>query len=118
MSDPAVPIDAGPDPDFDPACELCEAARLTERFYEDDVCWIAECESCSVPMVVWKRHDPDPPEEIRVVLSRKIAAIMESHFENDWWLDDNLRSIDHHYHAHARTRGGSLGRSLRRRTTQ
>ena len=43
------------------SCELCEAARLTEWFHEDDDCWIAECESCSVPMVVWKIHDADPP---------------------------------------------------------
>ena len=43
-------------------------ARLTEWYHEDDDCWVAECEACYVPMVVWKRHDPNPPEEIRVVL--------------------------------------------------
>ena len=45
----------------EPACELCAADRVTEWFYEDDECWIAECEACYVPMVVWKRHDPNPP---------------------------------------------------------
>lgn len=34
-------------------CELCAAERITEWFYEDDECWIAECEQCYVPMVVW-----------------------------------------------------------------
>ena len=40
-------------------CELCEAARITQWFYEDDLCWIAECEICAVPMVVWQRARPD-----------------------------------------------------------
>ena len=42
------------------SCDLCAAARLTPWWYEDDVCWIAECESCSVPMVVWKLHGATP----------------------------------------------------------
>ena len=28
-------------------CELCEAARFTPWYYEDDVCWVAECEACT-----------------------------------------------------------------------
>lgn len=93
----------------DPGCELCEAARLTEWFYEDDLCWVAECESCSVPMIVWKRHDPDPPEEVRVVLRRVLSSVVEGHIGwgslgSDWWWDDHLRSIPTHYHAHARRR--------------
>jgi hypothetical protein len=50
----------------DEACELCDASRTTEWFHDDELCWVAECESCFVPMVVWRQHDPDPPEEIRV----------------------------------------------------
>ena len=34
---------------------------MTDWFYEDDLCWIAECEACWVPMVVWKRTRPEPP---------------------------------------------------------
>ena len=44
-----------------PVCELCEAARLTTWYHEDDVCWIADCEICSVPMVVWRHHGTEPP---------------------------------------------------------
>ena len=39
-------------------CDLCEAAQITPWHYEDDVCWIADCEVCDVPMVVWKSHSP------------------------------------------------------------
>ena len=47
----------GPGPE---ECELCEAAHTTDWFFEDELCWVAECEMCWVPMVVWKRHDPNP----------------------------------------------------------
>ena len=43
-------------------CELCEAARITEWFHEDDICWVADCEVCDVPMVVWKQHGDEPPD--------------------------------------------------------
>ena len=32
-------------------CDLCEAARITPWFHEDDICLIAECEICAVPIV-------------------------------------------------------------------
>ena len=32
----------------DGQCELCEAARLTTWYHEDDICWVAECEICAV----------------------------------------------------------------------
>lgn len=106
------------DPPTDPVCELCDAARTTEWFHDDDLCWVAECESCFVPMVVWKQHDPDPPEEIRVELLNTLTAVVARHFEMECWIDDNMRSIPHHYHAHARPRGGFFGHGLRRRSAR
>ena len=101
----------------DRACELCDAARLTEWFYEDEVCWIAECEACMVPMVVWRVHDPDPPEDVKAALHARLAAVVAEHFDSEHYVDDNLRTIPAHYHAHARPRGGMLAGGLRRRTT-
>ncbi len=60
-------------PSMPDSCELCEAARMTEWFYEDDVCWIAECEQCYVPMVVWKTHDPSPPDDVRDALLQRLG---------------------------------------------
>jgi len=97
-------------------CELCEAARLTEWFHEDELCWIAECDLCSVPMVVWKVHDPSPPGDVRAQLHDRLAAVVGQHFEFEHWIDDNMRSIPTHYHAHARPRGGSFGHALARRS--
>lgn len=92
-------------PNGDPtpaSCELCEAARMTTWYYEDDLCWIAECEACFVPMVVWNAHDPYPPEEIRVVLHARLRQIADELFGSKYSIDDRLRSIPDHYHAHAR----------------
>jgi hypothetical protein len=85
-------------------CELCEAARFTTWFYEDEDCWVAECESCSVPMVVWKVHDPAPPPDVKQRLHDRLSAVVAEHFGGEHWIDDNLRTIPDHYHAHARRR--------------
>ena len=100
---------------MDVECELCAAERVTEWFFEDHTCWVAECEACYVPMVVWKRHDPNPPEEVRVVLHDRLREIVDTHYGYDCWLDENMRSIPTHYHAHARPRGGFYGHGLRGR---
>ena len=84
-------------------CELCEAARITPWFYEDDECWIAECEACDVPMVVWKQHDPKPPDDVKAMLHERLAAVVDR-LGFEYYVDDNLRSIPDHYHAHARRR--------------
>lgn len=84
-------------------CELCEAARLTTWFHEDDLCWIAECDACFVPMVVWRQHGASPPDELRSLMLDRLAAVVgELGFEH--YVDDRLRSIPDHWHAHARKR--------------
>ena len=99
-------------PDAD--CELCEAAHWTEWFFEDDLCWIAECEMCAVPMVVLSRHESDPSNDVRSALHEKLAAVVDEHYGYELWIDDNMRSIPDHYHAHARPRGAFYGHGLRR----
>ena len=99
-------------------CDLCEAARITPWFHEDDDCWIAECEICSVPMVVWRNHDHLPSDEVKALLHERLAAIVDLHFDfrDGFYVDDNMRNIPDHYHAHARPRGGFFGHGMRRRT--
>jgi len=88
----------------EPHCDLCEAARMTEWYFEDDVCWIAECEFCAVPMVVWKVHDNAPPDAVKSDLHEKLSAVVAEHFGWEFFIDDNMRNIPDHYHAHARRR--------------
>jgi hypothetical protein len=90
-------------------CDLCEAARITPWFYEDDVCWIAECEICAVPMVVWREHNTSPSVELKDYMHRQLALVVDAHFGFVHYVDDNMRNIPDHYHAHARPRGGFFG---------
>ena len=104
---------SGPGPD---ECELCEAAHTTDWFYEDELCWVAECEMCWVPMVVWKIHDPNPPDDLKQVMLDHLAdaVVREYVFERGHVIDDNMRTIPTHYHAHARPRGQFYGHGMRR----
>ena len=100
-------------------CDLCEAAQITPWFFEDEMCWIAECEICAVPMVVWRNHDRRPSDEVKAVLHERLAMIVDAHYDFGlgFYVDDNMRNIPDHYHAHARPRGGFFGHGLRRTVT-
>lgn len=87
------------------ACKLCEAEVLGERFYEGAECWVAECGTCGVPMVVWREHGVSPPPE---TVSRMVGHLREAGdltMGRGWYhLDGERRSIPDHWHVHARPR--------------
>ncbi len=89
-------------------CPLCEAARITPWHHEDDVCWVADCEICATPMVVWRAHGTEPPaaelDHMLATLARVADGVLGAH-----WVDGNRRNIPDHYHAHARPEGGFFG---------
>jgi hypothetical protein len=95
-------------------CELCEAARITPWFHEDEVCWIAECEICYVPMVVWRNHSTIPPADDLLHMHQQLAQVAAEQLTVEHYVDDNMRNIPDHYHAHARPRGGFFGHGFRR----
>jgi hypothetical protein len=84
-------------------CELCEAARLTPWHHEDDVCWVADCEVCDVPMVVWKEHGAEPPPEAVEHMLAELTRVADSRFgPGGWSIDQVMRQIPDHFHAHGR----------------
>jgi hypothetical protein len=86
-------------------CELCEAARFTAWYHEDDVCWIAACEVCDVPMVVWNGHGDQPPDdELQHMLGHLDRVATEQFGADGYTIDRNMRQIPTHFHAHARDR--------------
>ena len=96
-------------------CELCRGAAVTTRYYDDDECWIADCLICRVPMVVWRVHDPAPPDGVRACLIERLAPVAESVFEGRaWYYDDHMRNIPDHYHGHARRREAVGGTRAKR----
>ncbi len=92
-----------PFPPDDPDCELCEAARFTHWYAETADGWIADCEVCSVPMVVWWHHGTEPSEEVRNELFAELGRAADERFgEGTWQLDTTMRQVPNHFHAHAR----------------
>ena len=84
-------------------CDLCEAAVITTRYFQDDDCWIADCEICLVPMVVWNRHDVAPPDDVLARLRSALRTVADAEFgDGNWSYDDHMRNIPDHYHADAR----------------
>ena len=84
-------------------CELCEAARLTAWYHEDEVCWVADCEICGVPMVVWTTHGTEPPEaDLSHMLEALGRAADQALGAGRWSVDRTMRQIPDHFHAHAR----------------
>ena len=84
-------------------CDLCEGAVITTRYFEDDDCWIADCEICLVPMAVWRTHDAVPPDDVKERLLTALTAVADTEFgAGNWSYDDHMRNIPDHYHAHAR----------------
>jgi hypothetical protein len=85
-------------------CDLCEASRLTTWYHEDATCWVADCEICEVPMVVWREHATDPPPAVRDHLLATLRAVADARFGVEGYrVDDHMRNIPDHFHAHART---------------
>jgi len=103
------------DSSFDPNCELCEAARFTHWYAEDDICWVADCEVCLVPMVVWKPHGVAPTDEAIAHMHAVLGAAADQRFgAGEWNLDTTMRQIPDHFHAHARDEDWHRNRNQRR----
>ena len=90
-------------------CELCRAARITPWYHEDEICWIAECDICETPMVVWRFHGTEPPAEHLRHMQARLREVAAERV-GEFWVDDHMRNIPDHFHAHARPKGGFFGR--------
>jgi hypothetical protein len=89
-------------------CDLCRAARMTPWYHEDDICWIAECDVCDVPMVVWRWHGIAPPPEHVEHMRARLRDVAQAQI-GEYYVDDHMRNIPDHWHAHARPKGGFFG---------
>jgi hypothetical protein len=93
------------------SCDLCEAARFTHWYHEDEVCWVADCEVCDCPMVVWRHHGTDAGDEhVRHMIDRLSAAGVERFGTGGFTVDRIMRQIPDHFHAHARDAGWAARR--------
>ena len=95
-------------------CELCEAARFTHWYVDDATCWIADCEACLVPMVVWKPHGVEPSAAEVAHMLDQLARVGQERFGDDVSIDTDMRTIPDHWHAHARDTHWFRDRAQRR----
>jgi hypothetical protein len=89
-------------------CLLCRAERLTPWHLEDDVCWVADCQLCAVPMVVWRFHGVAPPADQVAHMHARLREVAEAELGR-FYLDGHRRNIPDHWHVHARPEGGFFG---------
>ena len=76
---------------------------MTPWHHEDDLCWVADCEACDVPMVVWKEHGTEPPPAVVDHLVAQLEAVARRELgEGNYSVDRVMRQIPDHFHAHAR----------------
>ncbi len=76
---------------------------MTHWYHEDEHCWVADCEICGVPMAVWRSHGTDPPPPVRAHLLASLEAAARERFgEGGYVVDERMRNIPDHFHAHAR----------------
>jgi hypothetical protein len=64
-------------------------------------------------MVVWRWHGTDVPQADHAHMLGRLAAVADTIFDGHY-VDDNMRNIPDHYHAHARPEGGFFGHGFRR----
>ncbi|MEO1065229.1 MAG: hypothetical protein AAFZ07_27760 [Actinomycetota bacterium] len=94
-------------------CELCAADRWTHWYHEDDICWVADCEACDTPMVVWARHGTEPSAaDVEHMLARLAEAAEHRFGDTAWQIDRVMRQVPGHFHAHARDAGWWQRRTL------
>ena len=78
---------------------------MTTWYHSDEVCWVADCEACDVPMVVWNRHGDSPPEvDVDHMLAALGRVATERFGADEFTIDQVMRQIPGHFHAHARDR--------------
>jgi hypothetical protein len=90
-------------------CELCELKIIDKEFYRDEDFIIISCMSCHVPMAVPFAHiDPESggPQQLRGRMEKQLIRVaLEFYGDNDFYIDQQERSILDHMHWHARLIG-------------
>ena len=78
-------------------CPLCAPVeKRTNWYFEDNICWVADCESCGIPMVVLKRHET-LPEIYEQVHMNNITRLL---FGEKRKIRSTMKKIKNHYHFH------------------
>jgi hypothetical protein len=65
-------------------------------------------------MVVWREHGREPSSADLEHMLDQLGRIAAEQLTVEHYVDDNMRNIPDHFHAHARPRGGFFGHGFRK----
>ena len=84
-------------------CDLCLLKRRINVYLDNEYFIIMDCDSCHVPMVVWKEHTMDVPEPDEQMMEVFLIETANMFYEGkSYFIDKNQREIFDHLHWHAR----------------
>ena len=84
-------------------CDLCLLKRRTNVYIDNEYFIILDCDSCCVPMAVWKEHTMDVPEPDEQMMKTFLTEVSNQFYEDkSYFIDKNQREIFDHLHWHAR----------------
>jgi len=87
-------------------CDLCLLKRRTNVYIDNEYFIIMDCDSCFVPMIVWKEHTMDVPEPDEQMMKAFLIEVSNQFYESwdgkGYFIDKNQRAVLDHLHWHAR----------------
>ena len=88
---------------MDGVCDLCLLKRKRNVYIDNKYFIIMDCDSCFVPMVVWKEHTMDVPEPDEQVMEAFLTEVANQFYESkSYFIDKKQRAVLDHIHWHAR----------------
>lgn len=77
------------------SCPLCERGKVSHWYLEDDICWVADCITFGLPMIVLKRHTMDPTDQEL----NHLKSVVNNLFPSKGLRKGQRRRADHlHWH--------------------
>ena len=85
-------------------CDLCKLERRINVYVENEYFIILDCDTCCVPMAVWKEHTMDVPDPDKQMMEAFLIEYGNQFYKNQSFvIDTNQREIFDHLHWHARS---------------
>ena len=80
--------------------------RKINVYIDNEYFIIMDCDSCQVPMIVWKEHTMDVPDPDKQMMKAFLTEVANQFYESwdgkGYFIDKNQRDVLDHIHWHAR----------------
>ncbi len=85
-------------------CELCILERKTNVYMDTKKFIILDCDTCFVPMAVWKEHTMSIRKEYEELMEKMLHKEAKKFYGNEYAyrIDKVQKAISDHLHWHAR----------------